>query len=192
MKQKAVALALAGLALAAGLCGCGQDDPGSVSISASSSGSDISASASDGWVVNLVHNTLYQVPKGWGIEKPRGGSHYHYPPDGGMLFVMPSSWGIGDMSFEDDAYDGLYYYESRIRENFTEYKGLKTEAIMHGRHYALSIDFLMKVEDAWVRGYALLYADAAEKEIYQYIFVFPLESGGELETNMEAIIESIK
>lgn len=146
----------------------------------------------DGWLQYLVHETLYKVPKGWTIERAQGGVNYHYPPDGGMMMVMPASWGLTDMEFEDEAYDALYYYESRIEANFTDYKLIESEEIMHGRYYALKLKFSMVINDATVYGHALLYADASAKEVYQYFFLLPNFADSEIEANMDDIIKSIR
>lgn len=140
----------------------------------------------------LLHETLYEIPKGWRTEQVRGPANYHYPPDGGMLYVSPASYGLGDLNLEDEACDGLYYSGALLAKSMPDFEQLETEERMHKGHYALDFWFNTTLEGHAARGRAFFYADAREKEIYQYVFVLPDFSGSEIEEAMEDIIAGIR
>lgn len=146
----------------------------------------------EGWEVHLVRNLSYQLPKGWEKEDVGYGGYYFHPPDGGLLMVTPASWGLSDLSTEEGAAEAFAYQFGVMDRNLPGFQLVAQEEFKAGSRYAVRADFTVDgSEDTTLSGVAYLLADNGAGEVFQFVFVLDGEPGGELESSMEEIINSI-
>lgn len=146
----------------------------------------------EGWEVHLVRKTSYLMPKGWTRDDVGYGGYYIYPPDGGMLMVMPASWGMSDLSTEEGAQAAFDYLFGSMDRNIPGFKlGEQEYGSIGGRH-SVRADFSADGADGTtVPGVAVFVADKDQSEVLQFAFVLDGPADEELATSMEGIIDSI-
>lgn len=139
----------------------------------------------------IADEIVYEVPAEWTHKNDGYTGFFHYPADGGLLYVMGTNWAPVELWYEKDAYKILHKSVADMEELAGVLPLGEVEEAVFGNKFSLGFDFEISfAEGSFAKGYALLFVH--ESYVYKFIFTFANETEkGELEIYKDEIINSI-
>lgn len=136
----------------------------------------------------------YDIPAEWSTSHTAVMGYYHYPPDGGILYVSEAALQPADRSQPEEvlnreigAMGALFKNVEATSHTDNSFQGCPARQLW----FTADVVFDEKTPENTVR--APLYAEVfIHKDIaYTFLFAFPGGEGSEMETHHEAILDSI-
>lgn len=177
---------LAAFALLLALGGCSGGAP-----AGGSSSSPPPRPVPEGWSGHLSHSAYYEVPSHWEQIEAGHDGYYFFPPDGGMLMVMPASWGRSDLSTEEGLGEAVEYLLTLMDKNIESFKKVETTYAELNGYPAYRTSFLTAGAEGQLPGILWIVGLDGHDEVCQFAFVLPESKESELSQAMDGILASV-
>lgn len=172
--------------------------------------SSVSSSEEGGVKRKIANDILYDIPADWGTASDGLNGIIHYPPDavsGDIMYVTYENWAPVDMSNSENGDKLMEETAARLGDRFSDFMIVNHSEDPLPTFNSLDMEFIftMTIEPddssnqsasaqqeeeiaAVGRGLYLVHGSY----IYTFLFIYPPGSGSVMETNVQAIIDSIR